>query len=273
MRDYVGFGVLWVILSALGEWGASAWGNHFYYFVGSTVAADGQDASKFILLIGTPIFIFVVMVLFYALFRGSRRDLGNSKSQVRSNKAFISIWVGLSIVINLFLFVHPTVSAMQGVFDNATALNQAAQSNSANAPLEVDVVARQWEWFFSYPQYGISESVDANGNDILVLPVNRPVKFVLRSYDPSHWYDVQADVIHSFWVPAFGIKTDVIPGETRYEYVTPTVIASTATNPMMRVQCAEVCGPGHPYMETPAQVESATDFAAWVKQEQKLQGS
>ncbi|WP_242824007.1 hypothetical protein [Sulfobacillus thermosulfidooxidans] len=86
--------------------------------------------------------------------------------------------------------------------------------------LIVDVTARQWEWIFSYPQYGLTQTVNANGQDLLELPVNKLVEFVLRSYDPYHTYDQYADVIHSFWIPAFGIKEDVIPGETRYEYLT-----------------------------------------------------
>lgn len=152
-----------------------------------------------------------------------------------------------------------------------TYFNQGTSYNTSGNELVVDVTGRQWEWKFSYPQYGINQAVDKNGSDILVLPVNRPVKFVLRSYGFNHPYDTQIDVIHSFWVPAFGMKTDVIPGETRYEYILPTKIASTQTNEMYRVQCAEVCGPGHPFMEANMKVVSTSDFQSWVAAEKKLQ--
>jgi len=208
-------------------------------------------------------------MLLFALFRFRNKsgDAKPSRVQVRSNKAYIAIWITISFVINLFLFVHPTASAEQAYF------NEAAQTNNDSNALVVVVTARQWEWTYSYPQYGLSMTVDQNGNDDLVLPVNRPVKFILRSYDFNHWYDEQADVIHSFWIPAFGIKTDVVPGETRYEYVTPTQITSTDKNPMVRVQCAEVCGPGHPYMETQMAVVSSADFSKWVQDEKKMQSS
>lgn len=268
MRDYVKFGVLWVILSALAEWAAYVTGKHFYYTTGSVQAVDGQNASLFVLMVVAPIFVFVVLVLIFGVsqFRKKKDETGNSPHQFRTNKAFIGIWLGLSLVINLFLFVHPTASAMENYWIQGNSYNK--DSNE----LIVDVTARQWQWKFSYPQYGISESVEANGNDELVLPVNRPVKFVLTSYEFNHLYDSPVDVIHSFWIPAFGMKTDVIPGETRVEYAMPTQISSTAQNPMFRVQCAEVCGPGHPYMYTDMKVVSSQDFSKFVHQQLKLQG-
>jgi cytochrome c oxidase subunit 2 len=270
LRDYISFGISWIILSVLGEIGAHAWGKHFYFYVASAQGAEGQRAAAFILMTATPVFIFVVLMLIFFMirFRRGKDDLASSKVQVKNNKAFISIWFGISLVVNLFLFIHPTASAAQATFQEEL---KAQSATGNNAPLIIDVTARQWEWFFSYPEYGITQSVDANGNDILVLPVNRPVEFVLRSYEPNHTYNPQADVIHSFWIPSFGLKTDVIPGLTRYEFVTPTKITSTTANPMSRVQCAEVCGPGHPWMEADMKVLSATDFATWVQQEKKLQ--
>jgi len=269
LRDYIAFGLSWIVLSVLGDFGAEKLGKHLYFFVASTQGQDAQNAAAFILMVAVPIFIFVILMLVYTMLRFRRRgdDMTKSTSQVKHNRLYIGLWLAVSLVVNLFLFVHPTASAQQAYFNQGVAYN-----NDPNT-LEVDVTARQWEWFFSYPQYGITESVDANGNDVLVLPVNRPVKFVLRSYDPNHSYNSQVDVIHSFWIPSFGIKTDVIPGETRYEYIQPTKITSTATNQMTRVQCAEVCGPGHPFMEADVSVVSSTDFSQWVKDQLKQQGS
>ncbi len=267
MKDYLKFGIIWVILTALGEWAAYFVGNHFYYTTGAVQAVDGQNAAAFILYTVVPIFMFVVLMLFFGIFQFKRKGNENaSPHQYRTNKTFIGIWVTLSLVINLFLFVHPTASAMQTYF------NQAAAYNKSSNELIVDVTGRQWEWRFSYPQYGITQAVNpTTGNDVLVLPVDRPVKFVIRSYDWNHPYDSQVDVIHSFWIPAFGFKTDAIPGETRYEYILPTKIASTATNAMYRVQCAEDCGPGHPYMESNMSVVSASNFQSWIAQQKKLQ--
>lgn len=267
MGENVVFAVLWVVFSVLGEIGDRVLIRHnpMYYIV-SNQGQLALQAFNFLLVVLTPIFVFVVLFLLFTMvrFTTNRGEMPPAHRRFAiDNKAFVMIWVGGSIVINLLFFLHPTTSAMQQMF----ALDQP----SANThDLVVDVTARQWEWIFSYPQYGLTETVTANGQNMLELPVNQPVKFVLRSYDPYHTYDQYADVIHSFWIPAFGIKEDVIPGETRYEYLTPTAITSYAVNPMVRVQCAEVCGPGHPWMEAPLAVVSAGKFAAWLKYEKAL---
>lgn len=267
MGDVLGFGIIWVVLSALADWVAAVVGRHFYFFTAAEQAQEGQAAAQFVLMTVVPIFVFVVMMLFYALIRFRRRkgETGVSKSQVKFNKSFVGIWVTLSLIVNLFLFIHPTASAMQVYFQQDQAYNQSQDT------LVVDVTGMQWQWMFKYPQYGIDEAVDSNGNDILVLPKDRPVKFVLNSIGIGDGLSQQINVIHSFWIPAFGMKMDVIPGETRTEYIKPDVISSTSQNGMLRVQCAEVCGPGHPYMEANVKVVSPSDFATWVKQQQQLQ--
>ncbi|CAB1129140.1 Cytochrome C oxidase subunit II [Candidatus Hydrogenisulfobacillus filiaventi] len=268
--DYVVFGVLWVVFTVLAELGVQDWVHHGpYYFTASQQAIDGQRAFDFIITVLTPIAVFVILMLVYVMirFRARRGETGDAPVQFRYNRAYVSLWVLLTLGVNLLLFIHPTASAMETVF--AAALPQNNRHD-----LVVDVTARQWQWIFSYPQYGLTQTVSpTSGHAELELPVDRKVKFVLRSYDPFHQYDYAADVIHSFWIPAFGIKEDVIPGETRYEYINPTRIASYATNPMMRVQCAEVCGPGHPWMEAEVNVVSPAAFKAWVAKEKAMQGS
>lgn len=182
------------------------------------------------------------------------------------NRAFIFTWVGLSFALNIMFWLHPTSVDLEAMFTNW-------RKEKAQHPLIVNVTARQWEWMFNYPQYHVTQAVNAQGLDEMELPVNRPVEFFLRSYDPFHTYDVYAGVIHSFWIPAFGIKEDVIPGETRTEFLIPEHVANYHTSPLVRVQCAEVCGPGHPYMESPVSVVTAAQFAKWIKYEQKLQAA
>lgn len=261
------FGVLWLILSVLAELAATVIKKNPLYYIASTQGVIALDAFNFLLTVLIPVFVFVALFLVYTMVRFSLRR-GETMKPMRSyatgNKAFVGIWVLGSIIINIVFFLHPTTVDMEEMF--------AAASPSTNkGDLVVDVVARQWEWIYSYPQYGITQAVNAQGQDELVLPVDRKVKFVLQSYDPFHTYDNAIGVIHSFWIPAFGIKEDVIPGETRYEYITPTKITSYSVNPMVRVQCAEVCGPGHPWMESPVSIVSASDFQKWIQFEKGLQ--
>lgn len=267
MGSLVLFGILWVVGSLLGEWGATAWinsspnGTGPYFGTASNLGVVGAHAFDFLVWVAVPIFVFVVLMILFAMIRfraGRGEKVVEAPSQIRNNKAFVGTWIVVSILLNLLIWLHPNASGLEQVF-----AAQLPQNNPQ--PLVIDVTARQWEWIFSYPQYHITQSLNASGQDTLYLPVNRPVKFVLRSYDPFHSYAHQVDVIHGFWIPAFGVKYDVIPGETRVLYLTPTELISTETNPMARVQCSEVCGPGHPYMEANLHVVTGSQFAAWAK--------
>ncbi|MCI0182168.1 MAG: hypothetical protein OWR52_12965 [Acidibacillus sp.] len=267
MGDILAFTISWIVVSVLGEMGVHAlFQKGLYYYTATTQAVDGEAAFAFILTILTPVFAFIVVMIIYSMIRFRARDqeIRPSRKQFYNNKAFVSIWITISIVLNLMFFVHPTASAVEQMFNS-----ERARYNSHD--LIVNVTARQWQWFFNYPQYNIAQAQDSNGNSILYLPANRTVKFVLRSYDPMHTYDPYIGVVHGFWIPAFGLKQDVIPGETRYLYVHTTKITSFEVNPMVRVQCTEVCGPGHPFMEAPVHIVSSSDFLKFVKQQQQLQ--
>ena len=266
------FGIVWIVASAVVEWAARIVINHNpLYYTASNIGLMVEHAFDFILVVLIPIFVFVGLGFIWTMVRfrvkkGEKPDL--PKHWVRSNRWFVGIWIIGSILVNFMFVLHPTTSATEHFF----ALEQPSAPQNRHA-IVVDVTARQWEWIFSYPQYGLTQTLNANGQDVLELPVNRAVKLVLRSYDPFHTYDQYADVIHSFWVPSWGIKEDVIPGESRILYITPTKITSFSQNPMSRVQCAEVCGPGHPWMEAPLNVVSSSSFNRWISQQKAMQAS
>lgn len=112
-------------------------------------------------------------------------------------------------------------------------------------PLQVKVFAQQWSWRFEYPEFNIV-------TDELYLPVNKQVVLELQS----------ADVIHSFWVPEFRVKQDVLPGGegmVRELRVTPNRVGD------YKVRCAEMCGTQHAAMEQPVHVIAQQDFDAWVQ--------
>lgn len=107
----------------------------------------------------------------------------------------------------------------------------------------VNVVGRQWSWNFSYPDY---EEVGQTPE--LVLPVNRTIRLRMTA----------EDVIHSFWVPEFRVKQDLVPGMETTLRVTPTEIGE------YRLRCAEICGSGHAGMIAPVRVVSEAEFDEWV---------
>jgi cytochrome c oxidase subunit II len=114
-------------------------------------------------------------------------------------------------------------------------------------PLEVNIVASQWSWRFEYPD---SQVV----SDELVLPVNQQVLFRM----------VSTDVIHSFWVPEFRVKQDILPGGEdmiRDLRVTPNLVGDYT------LRCAEMCGERHANMEAPVRVVTQNEYSAWIEEQ------
>ena len=115
----------------------------------------------------------------------------------------------------------------------------AQNSNAGKDPLIVKATAQQFAWQFTYPN-------DQTYGE-LRLPKDRTVKLLLTSND----------VIHSFWVPAFGEKSDAVPGIKTSIVVTPT---RTGYYPVI---CTQLCGLGHALMRSEAIVMEQADYDAW----------
>ncbi len=140
---------------------------------------------------------------------------------------------------------------------------------------QVEAMGKQWSWHYRLPgadgkmgksnvrlinddnPFGIDPK-DPNGlDDVLVdganlaLPMNKPVKFLLRS----------VDVLHNFYVPEFRAKMDMVPGAITYFWVEPTREGT------FDVLCFELCGVGHHAMRSQVEVKSQADYDAWLKEQ------
>ena len=180
-------------------------------------------AIFFLLRVTIPVFVLVAVVIFYSMlrFRVADDDAAPSESQYRSGRAFPWGWVAMSVVLNVLFIIHPGLTGLTSIWSMAKA---------ATDPIEVDVTARQWAWRFDYPAEKLTNAAE------LVVPVDTPVRLVLTSND----------VIHSFWVPAWGIKKAVIPGEARTLVITSDRIVDTTADPTVRVQCSQSAASGTP---------------------------
>ena len=140
---------------------------------------------------------------------------------------------------------------------------------------EVEVLSQQWQWSYRFPGedgvLGTSDTLnidddnpfglnrdDPNGqDDVLIegddlhLPLDRPVKMLLRSID----------VLHDFYVPEFRAKMDIVPGAVTYFWFIPT---RTGT---FDVLCFELCGVGHYTMRGNVVIEDESDFQAWLQEQ------
>jgi cytochrome c oxidase subunit II len=105
----------------------------------------------------------------------------------------------------------------------------------------VKVIARQWSWLFQY-ESGVEDSQ-------LRVPLGKPVKLLLTSQD----------VIHGFYLPAFRIKQDAVPGMTNYLWFQPTEVGT------FDVMCSQYCGLEHSHMLTKLLVLPEDDFTKWYQ--------
>lgn len=124
------------------------------------------------------------------------------------------------------------------------------------APTEAlvyDVVGRKWGWTITYPNGGNpSESIQMGGNDaapVVVVPVNTPVQFRMSS----------ADVLHSFWIPDFRFKFDVLPNRYSSFWIEAEEIGEHV------IFCAEYCGDKHSEMSALLRVVSREDYEAYLE--------
>ncbi len=196
---------------------------------GSTVARDVD--SLFLFLVALSAFFFLLIAGLTAVFvvryrRGSRARRGLAPTH---NTALELTWslVPLALLIVIFFWgFHGYISAAVPPAD----------------ALEIKVVAKKWLWQFEYPS-GLRTV-----NEIRV-PLGRPVRLVM----------ISEDVIHSFYVPSFRIKQDVLP--SRY-----TQLWFEATQPgVHRILCTEYCGRGHSDMLGVIQVVSDEEYRAWLE--------
>ncbi len=149
--------------------------------------------------------------------------------------AWITIGVGVStlVLIGLVVWNGVTMAAILGP--------------PPNTQLEIEVRAHQWWWEFNYHDANPSQSF-TTANE-LHIPVGETVKFILAS----------DDVIHSFWVPALGGKTDVIPGQMNLAWL-------KANRPgVYRGQCVEYCGKQHAHMGLLVKADPPDEYTAWRK--------
>jgi cytochrome c oxidase subunit 2 len=146
--------------------------------------------------------------------------------------------------LEIFWTIVPLISVIWFGVIGADNLRQvrAVDPNS----LEVRVIGYQWSWRFEYPQ-GFSSNT-------LYLPANKQVLLKMES----------TDVLHSFWVPEFRVKQDLIPGRVTELRITPNLEGE------YKVRCAEICGTSHAYMESPVVVISQTAYDAWIVEQVAL---
>jgi cytochrome c oxidase subunit II len=219
-----------------------------------TKAASNQtEINNLLALIMTPIGVGVLTFLVYALvcFRQPPGPLQDGPP-IRGHRRLQTGWVGLTTAIVLVLAILGTAELIETPNSRAGVGAGGGQgptpiSSPAGNPLQVQVIAQQWQFTYRFPQYGGVETFS------LALPVGRTVEFHVTSID----------VIHSFWAYQLGVKADAVPGADNIAFATPRKPG------LFEIRCAELCGLWHGYMYSRGHVLPAAGWRRWIARVQK----
>lgn len=186
--------------------------------------------------------IFVALLVWgliiYSIIRYRRRD-----EEMPSQKPY-------NIPVEI-LYTTAPVLIVAVLFGFSVATEGVATEVPDDPAVRIEVVGFQWSWQFVYPDEDIVVTGDPGEPPEMVIPLGQPTELVL----------VSTDVNHSFWVPDFLSKRDLIPGVNNSIAVTPTEVGSYVG------RCAEFCGLDHWRMYFSVRVVSQDDYDAWIDEQ------
>jgi cytochrome c oxidase subunit II len=247
-----GLGLLAAAVSWLAA-GAAAANQYTLQEPQSIVAREIYDLHTLIMWIIVVIFIVVFGAMTYSIVM-HRKSVGHKAEQFHENTTVEIIWTVIPFVILIGMAYPATKTVL-------------AMKDTSGPDLTIKATGYQWNWGYDYLHEGISffsnlatprEQIEGRApkgehyllevDNPVVVPVGKKVRVLITAND----------VIHSWWVPAFGVKQDAIPGFVRDVWFRAD---RTGT---YRGQCAELCGLGHAFMPIVVEVVTAEEYAAWV---------
>lgn len=225
------------------------------------VAEELLRLHSMMLIICLIIFIGVFGVMFYSIYK-HRKSKGHQAANFHESTTVEVIWTVVPFIIVILMALPATKTVV-------------AMKDTTNADLTVKVTGYQWKWGYDYINgegQGISflstlstprEQVDGQQpkdntylqevDNPLVVPVNKKIRIITTAND----------VIHSWYVPAFGVKQDAIPGFVRDTWFKADKVGT------YRGFCTELCGKEHAFMPVVVKVVSQADYTQWVDAQKK----
>jgi len=201
--------------------------------------------------------IFVFLLLVYTCVKFSAKN-NPVPSKTSHNTLIEIIWTAVPVVILVLL----SIPSMRTLY---------FAQKADDADMTIKVIGNQWYWSYQYPDQGniafdsyIIKDADLKPGQMrllevdnhLVVPVDTKIRVQLTA----------VDVIHSWAIPAFGVKTDSVPGRLNETWFKATKIGTYYG------QCSELCGVGHGFMPIAVDVVSKGDFDKWVVEAKKKFG-
>ena len=203
------------------------------------------------IVISTFVFSIVIVMLGYAVWRYRAKPGDESDGEpIHGNTALEITWT-----------VIPTVIVLAGAIYSWIVLNDIEAKAADRMPLTV--TAQQYEWTFEYPDATTGSGQDATPlkTHELHVPVDRQLDITLNALD----------VLHSFWVPEWGIKRDAVPSGSGGDEIDNEFVVTPDVEGTYSLVCTELCGTGHATMRATVVVESEQDFDAWLNDQAQAQ--
>lgn len=227
------------------------WGMNFQP-PASPVKEKIHEFHVLLLWIISGIVVFVSALLIYVMFRFSAKR-NPVPSQNTHNTLLEVIWTAVPVLI-LVVIAIPSFRLLY------------YSDKTPDAEMTIKVTGHQWYWSYEYPDHGnisfdsymiADKELKPEQKDLRLLAVDNMV--VIPVDTKIRVLVTAADVIHSWAMPAFGVKKDAIPGRMNETW---TKVTKTGD---YYGQCSEICGTGHAYMPIGVRVVTKEEFAAWVK--------
>jgi cytochrome c oxidase subunit 2 len=222
-----------------------------------------QEAYRLHMLIlywCVAIAVVVFGVMIYSLIKFRKSQGAKPDTTLLHSTNVEIVWTVIPIIILIFMAI-PAARGLIKIED------------TSNSKLTIKVTGFQWKWQYDYLESGVSfySTLDRTSNatrqlhsgldpnlvpnyllDVdhpMVVPVHTKVRVLLTS----------GDVIHAWWVPAFGVKKDAVPGFVNEVWFDAQEVGT------YRGQCAELCGRDHGFMPIVVEVKSEADYQAWLQ--------
>ena len=236
-KDVLMVGSLWLLITIAGVAGALSW--DYLPLVAAEQGRVIDHAFRVLVFQSIPVSAFLFSVLIYSVLRFRRRE-GQTEDgpPIHTNRPAMVTWLLVTTGLTIFLIIFP----------GTTGLLELRNHGQTSKMLPIQVEGSRWTWKVTYPNQNVTSFSE------LVLPVGQEVHFDVTS----------TDVIHAFWVPAFRMKVDAVPGRVTSVNVTPDLVGTFDDDTGFRLQCAELCGLAHFAMSIPVRVVEPAEFDAWV---------